>query len=125
MPRIDESRSVVNDESDAGEGTFPRELDEILVRSEIIVRNTENRCSWMEREALIIPKDDFVIFRKDFIDRIYKGSGMSLYYKELVSEEDIITCRSESLGVKIAQCDGFIKNCFFYVQIREKHGVVN
>lgn len=54
VSRVDESCRVVDNESDAGERTLPRELDEVLVRSEIVLGNPENRRSGMERKALVI-----------------------------------------------------------------------
>lgn len=121
VSRIDEPRGIMDDESNTGERTLPGELDQVFIRSEIIMGNSENRCSGMERKALVIPKDDLIVFWKYFIDRIYERSGVGFDHEEFVPEKYIVTRGSESFGIEIAQSNRFIENSFLYIQIREKH----
>jgi len=54
MSRVYESGGIMDDESDAGKRTLSGELDEVLVRSEVVMGDSEDTAPGMECETFII-----------------------------------------------------------------------
>ena len=105
VSRIDETRSIVDDQSEPRKWWLPREVCEILMTAELFDTRAENRHSWPQDKSLFCCHCYLFICRKDLPHWVNIGNRMRLHDEELVSETDIIARGLESLGIESCDTD--------------------
>ena len=102
---VDQSCSIVHDESESSKRWLPWELDEVFLTSEFLYTCAEDCDSWAEDESIFVGDDDLFVFRKHFIHRVDIAYRVILHDEKSITETDIVARGLESRLIEIGDRD--------------------